>query len=292
MNSDNHISNDDFSLFALQLLPEPEMHLAALHLRECEICRTELGNIQGDLVAYAMTTEMQAPPAQARERLLAQVAREKKFIPASGAEQHQEPVLYPRSTRMLQMEPKERKPSKTAAALAWTGWAVAAGVAGLAFLQYQHGEELQQNLAAETAQAAELQTNVAESARAMQVLHTLTDSGAMQVALHIPVNPSTPPTDPEGHVAYVPTTGSLVFVATHLDPLRSDKTYELWVLPADKDGKPVPAGTFRPDANGNGSVVMPKLPNGVIAKGFAVTRQDEGGSETPTMPMVLIGAGL
>jgi hypothetical protein len=286
MTSANHLSNDDLYLFALQLLPHTETQAAALHLKDCALCRAQVGEIQGDLVEYAMTAEMQAPPSRARERLLAQVAREKKMVPVERTEQHLEPVLYPRNARMFQMEPPEERHGRTASVLAWTGWLVAAGVGAVAVLQYQHQDILQQNL---TAQTARLNETTVESERARQVLQTLTDQGAMQVALHIPVNPSAPPTDPEGHVAYQPNTGSLVFVATHLDPLQADKTYELWVLPTDKDGKPIPAGLFKPDSNGGGSVVLPELPKGVVAKGFAVTRQDAGGAATPTMPMVLFG---
>jgi anti-sigma-K factor RskA len=288
MNTGNHISNDELYLFALQLLPEAEMHSVALHMKECALCRDQVADIQGDLVAYAMTAELQAPPSQARERLLAQVAKEKKLIPVTREEQRLEPVLYPRNARMFQMEAPEERRSRTPAVLAWTGWLVAAGVAAVAVLQYQHQELLQRDL---TVQTAKLTETTAQAEKAQAVLQTLTNEGAMRVSLHIP-NPGVPPTDPEGHVAYVPTNGTLVFVATHLDPLQPSKTYELWVLPADKDGKPIPAGLFKPDANGSGSVVLPELPKGVVAKGFAVTRQDEGGSATPTMPMVLVGTEL
>ena len=42
---------------------------------------SELAEIQGDLAVYAHTVDMHSPPAQARERLMKQVAREKKAIP-------------------------------------------------------------------------------------------------------------------------------------------------------------------------------------------------------------------
>ena len=52
---------------------------------------------------------------------------------------------------------------------------------------------------------------------------------------------------------------------------------------------PIPAGTFRPDTFGNASVVMPALPAGTSAKGFAVTIENEGGSPTPTSAIILAG---
>ncbi len=78
-------------------------------------------------------------------------------------------------------------------------------------------------------------------------------------------------------------------MATHLEPAPAGKTYELWLTPVD--GKnPMSAGTFKPDAQGSASIVMPQLPKGVPAKGFGVTIENEGGSDTPTLPIVLAGA--
>ena len=54
--------------------------------------------------------------------------------------------------------------------------------------------------------------------------------------------------------------------------------------------KPVPAGTFAPDARGEAELVLPKVERPVAAKAFGVTIENEGGSETPTMPIVLAGS--
>jgi hypothetical protein len=302
MNSVNHLSEDDLYLFALQLLPEAEMQAAALHLKECEQCRAEVGEIQGDLVTYAMTAEMHAPRAEARERLLSQVAKEKKVVPVEkkveapvapkaegqGSAKVQvpvEPVMFARSSRVVEMP--EKKSRRVAPALAWIGWAVAAGAAVTAGLQFQQRKQVEQNLAADSAQIDSL---TAQTAQAKELEEALTDKQAMQVSLHVPLTArQQPKLDPEGHATYVPGKGTLVFVASHLDPLDPEKTYELWLLPADAGQAPIPAGLFKPDANGNASVVMPELPKGVTAKGFGVTVENEGGSKTPTAPIVLAG---
>jgi predicted anti-sigma-YlaC factor YlaD len=355
MENANHIAEDNLYLFALQLLPDAEMKEIALHLKDCHECRAQLGEIQGALVAYAMTAEMKTPPTEARERLLRQVGLEKKIVPIDSVEKraepvkkpietkpmevaektvaekpvelkavepvekpiemkpverteapvertsvqrmerpaepvdrHQEPVLYPRNSRMFQMDsPEERKRGRVAPILAWTGWAVAALAAVAAGVQYQQQKLLQDNLAAETAQ---LNENTAQTAGAKKVLQTLTDANAMQVSLHVPLTKGAQPKiDPEAHATYVPGKGALVFVASHLDPLLPAKTYELWLLPADPSQSPIPAGLFKPDLKGNATLVMPELPKGVSAKGFGVTVENEGGSKTPTAPIVLAG---
>lgn len=288
MNTANHITQDDLYLFALQLLPEADMKSVATHLKECAVCRTQLGEIQGDLVTYALTAESQTPPSQARERLLRQVAAEKKVIPVDPVEQHIEPVLYPRNSRMYQMDaPEEREPRRVAPVLAWVGWGVAACLAVVAGTQVDQRKLVEQDMAVVTAQ---LSQSVAQSEQAKAVMQTLQNASAIQVALHVPLNAgAVPKLDPEAHATYVPETGALVFVADHLDPLQAQKTYELWLLPAEAGQAPIPAGLFKPDEKGNASVVMPALPKGVTAKGFGVTVENDGGSKTPTAPIVLAG---
>jgi hypothetical protein len=286
MSSANHISQDDLYLFALQLLPEAEMQSFALHMKECALCRAQVADIQGDLAAYALTAELQAPPSQARERLLRQVAQEKKVVPVNRSEQEIEPVLYPRNARMFQMEAPEKDPRRGMGFAGWAGWAIAAGLLVAGGLQFQQRQKLQLDLAEES---AKLDQTTQSAAQAQQVMQTLTDAGAMQVSLHVPQKPGAAKLDPEGHATYVPGKASLVFVASHLDPLQPAKTYELWLLPAEAGAAPIPAGLFKPDANGNASVMMPALPPGVAAKGFGVTVEDEGGSQKPTAPIVLAG---
>jgi hypothetical protein len=283
----NHPSQEDLYLFALQLLPESEMQAVAAHLKECTVCRVQVAEAQGDLVAYSMTAEMKMPSPQARERLLSQVAKEKKLVPIERAEKSAEPILHPRNSRVLQMEAPEKDPRRGMGFMGWAGWAVAAGVAVAAGLQYQQRQAVERNLAVES---AKLTQTTESSAQAQQVLQTLTDATAMQVSLHVPATKGAPvKLDPEAHAVYVPSKASLVFVASHLDPLQPAKTYELWLLPEQAGMAPIPAGLFKPDASGNASVVMPALPRGVAAKGFGVTVEDEGGAQKPTAPIVLAG---
>ena len=80
-----------------------------------------------------------------------------------------------------------------------------------------------------------------------------------------------------------------MLLAGNLNPLPAHKTYELWLLPAN-GAQPMPAGTFKPDARGSAALVLSQFGDGVAAKGFAVTIEDEPGSTVPTMPIVLSGA--
>ena len=323
----NHIPEDDLVLFALQLLPEDRTRQAKLHTETCDLCREEIAKLQGDLASYAVTSEIVAPPPEARDRLMRQVAKEPKpVIPpepvsapvaiidradrpdrtdrigridrterAEPADRNAgEPIFPTRQRRGLRVEAAEEeedekrarsRPPRAPWVLAWTGWAVAAGCSFVAGLQFHQRQQIQSSIAA---QQARLDDAVKQSAHAQDVLATLTAANAMQVALHSTADIKAGTPAAVAMAAYLADKGALVFVATHMEPAPAGKTYELWLLPAD-GRNPMPAGMFKPDAQGRASVMMPQLPTGVPAKGFGVTVENEGGSDTPTLPIVLAG---
>ena len=125
----------------------------------------------------------------------------------------------------------------------------------------------------------------ADAASAQQIMDTMTDSSALRVTL----NRSQTAPVPQGRATYIADKGALIFLASNMQPLQPAKTYELWIIPAD-GRDPVPAGTFLPDQHGNASVIMPPLPKGIPAKAFGVTIEDQGGSQTPTLPIIMVGA--
>ena len=133
--------------------------------------------------------------------------------------------------------------------------------------------------------ASRLVSNLAAKAsHAQQVVEVLSAPEAQRVTLS---STKTPPW-PTAHTVYLAERGALVMEASHLKPVPAGKAYELWVMPAN-GGAPMPAGTFWPNAEGYASLVLPKLPSGVPAKGFGITIENNGGSATPTMPIVLSG---
>jgi anti-sigma-K factor RskA len=327
MNLTQHLSQEDLTLFALQLLEDAELTSALEHLEHCEQCRHDVARYQGDLVGYALAmSELHSPPAQARERLLRKVAKEKKVVampltpasaviplasrsvasasntsaplaidadPRNGHSSDGELFLASRGRRVFEAdraaddEPRTR--GGAGAFLGWAGWAIAAGLAVVAGLQFRERQNLQNDF---TAVSGRLNSTTGSLTDAQTALATMTDQGAMQVSLHVPVSGTPEPPKPEGHVAYNAQTGGLVFIAEHLAPVAAGKTYELWLIQPETNGiklPPLPAGTFKPDDRGIAHLIMPELPKGTAAAAFGVTVEDDGGSSKPTLPIILAG---
>jgi hypothetical protein len=181
--------------------------------------------------------------------------------------------------------PEDEQPNRSRALtlLGWLGWILAVGlaVAGAKFYQQEAAQSAQLG-----AQSSELARLNADAARAHQLLDALADPDAARITLT-----AKPPAkaQPLGRVTYNRANGSLIFLADDLDPLLAGKVYELWLIPAD-GRNPIPAAVFHPDNHGNASVILPDLPTGVPARDFAVTVEDEGGAQTPTLPYVLAGS--
>jgi hypothetical protein len=129
-----------------------------------------------------------------------------------------------------------------------------------------------------------IKARIAQNTRAWMLLDALTAPAAQRITL---TAGKTPPA-PSARAVYLAPRGALVLQASNMQPLPANKTYELWIIPMK--GAPMPAGMFRPDASGSGSVVLPTIPTGVQAKAFGITIENEGGADTPTMPIVLSGA--
>ena len=279
MSEQRRFTSEDLALFAMQLLSTEEMAEVSAYVAQSEEARRELAQIQGDLAIYAHTADMHTPPAQARERLMKQVAREKKAIPIDRQATEPKPVSSFTKTYTEDDLPKRGVAGKV---LPWIGWAAAAGLAATAGNLYQQRDALRGDL---VAQASRLDHVTADAAAARQVLDAMTDSSAMRVTL---TKGQTAPA-PQGRATYIASKGTLIFLANNLEPLQPNKTYELWLIPAAAGQSPIPAGTFRPDERGNASVIMPALPKGVAAKAFGVTIENDGGATSPTMPIVLVG---
>lgn len=288
MNPPDHISQDDLALFALQLLPEQEAAKVFAHLEGCEACRKQVAEFQGDLALYSLFAESQTPPVRAQERLTEQVAKEpRSALPLlQEADDLETEAPLPHHTGRLITMPELPERRSRSSVIQYLGWAVAAVFALAAFLQYQQRQAMGSEVAAAREQLAAVQSSASTSQTAVS---TLTNPGALNVTLRQPSAQGSV-AGPQGRAAYLPDRGALVFVATNMEPLKPYKVYELWLLPSKAGMLPIPAASFRPDASGSATVILPTGPKLVEVKGFGVTQEDDKSApKQPTLPILLVG---
>jgi hypothetical protein len=246
---------EDLALFALDALTGEERVKVAEHLATCPSCRLELEQLRSDTALLALTAVGPRPPQRARQRLLEAVSQEPRTVAA--------------------------KKSVGRPWLGWMGWAATAAVLVFAFSLWKENLALHDSLASADFRQVESERELAELRK---IAAPIIDPEAQRVTL---VAAKVPP-QPQGKAYYLKNRSSLVFLANNMPALPPQKAYELWLIPVD--GKPIPAGVFKPDARGNASVVNPPLPAGAIAKLFAITVENESGSPVPTSPVLMSGA--
>jgi anti-sigma-K factor RskA len=244
----------DLALYAVGALPHAEQTALEKHLSECPDCRRELQQLRGDTSLLALSVPQQIPAARARQRLMSAIAAESR----------------------------SKQTPKARASWIWVPSLAAVALALVAIVLWRQDTNLRR-------QIANLEENYSRQQEQLRsandVLATLTDPAAARFTLSAA---STPPR-PQGKAIYARNRGSLIFLATKMPALPPQKAYELWLIPAS--GAPIPAGIFKPDANGSATVINPPLPGNVEAKTFAITVEPETGSPAPTSQPIMVGSG-
>jgi anti-sigma-K factor RskA len=241
-------------LLALGALESPEREAVEAHARSCDQCSRELQRLNSDLAMLALTSEVHQPPERAKERLMNAIAREPKKITMPAGRRSHWWTLVPS--------------------------ALAIGLLFLVAALWNQNHAMQHEIEAVKREAA---MGHADAQHAAEVIKLLTARDAMHVTL---VAANAKP-QPQGKAIYSPKSGGLVFFATNFAAVPQNKAYELWLIP--QQGAPIPAGTFKPDASGSGMIMMPPMQKDMQPKAFAITIEPAGGSQTPTMPIMLMG---
>ena len=249
---------EDLALLAMGSLEGDERVALEKHLEGCSACRQELEALRGDMALFALSTSGPQPPQRAKQRLMSAIEAESRSRTVGVSDRRRSPWWAP------------------------LGWATAAAMALGVFWFWRQSDHLASEIARMQREAAARQ---AELEQAREVVATLTAKDAVVV----PVAAPNAPPQPQGKAIYRRDNARLIFVASNMPALPPQKAFELWLIPVE--GAPIPAGVFKPDAHGTAVMVHPALPAGVVAKAFAITVEPEGGSSTPTMPIVMMGAG-
>jgi anti-sigma-K factor RskA len=275
MNERLHIADTDLTLYAMGALPADEREPVEAHLRVCARCTEELRQNTLALAAYAQTTPEVALPEGARNRFLA------KLSESPQAEAMASSLPAPIQAQPVQAQERASTVRAFFNSMRWSP--VLAGA--LAVMLAAVGLDDLNKRAEIGPLIRQARHGAIDSVQLSELMELLTSPQAKKVTLHqAPV--ATPP--PEGRVIYEARTGKLLLTASNLNPLPAGKIYELWILqPGGK--KPLPAGTFEPDSTGSATMILASEPAGLAVQGFGVTIENAGGSDTPTLPIVLSG---
>ena len=74
MTGNEHISQEELALHAMQTLSEGEATAVRAHLAQCALCRDEFAGLAGDTALVGLSVPQQPLPAGARDRFLERVA--------------------------------------------------------------------------------------------------------------------------------------------------------------------------------------------------------------------------
>jgi anti-sigma-K factor RskA len=251
---------DDLALYALNELTGSERQEFEQHLETCASCRREVQALRGDLGLLALSTAGPNPPARSKEQLMRAIAAEPRGVSAPVAE----------------------KSRRRGFGWAWIPTLAAVALLLLAAALKLDNARLEEDLASLTS----LHRNTSsELAKAEEKLGLLSAPDAVQVSLSAQAEPH----KPHGTAIYSPSQKRMMLMASNLAPVPAGKAYELWVIPME--GAPIPSGMFKPDEHGNAMMMDHVMPEGVVAKAFAVTLEDEAGSDKPTSPILIVGVG-
>lgn len=245
---------DDVTLYVLDALDAGERLAIEKHLEECSACRTEVERLRDDFALLALSASGPTPPPRCRERLLDAIRNEPPHAPV-----------------------RARTRSGWLNAL---GWAAAAAAMIVVIWLAGQKRRLQGQVATLQARSTAAQQQLPE---ARELATLLTSASAEHFTL---VASNTAP-QPGGRAIYDPASGTLVFIASNIPAIPSQKIYELWLIPTS--GAPVPAGVFKPNGRGTATVIKPPLPSGLDAKTFAITIEPEAGSSAPTSQPIMVG---
>jgi anti-sigma-K factor RskA len=258
---------EDFELYLLGVLDGNDHDEMKAHLAGCAECRAKLGQASELLAKLGMAAPESEPDPAVRQRIVESLVRGGSKPAAAN--------------KVVPIRVETRTPL-------WA-WLCAAAclvaiVAGVWLMR--ENSRLSAQVAELEQSRRQLEASMADmrvaAARAQAVLDVMTGPQTVEVEL----SPKSVHPEPHGKTFYNRSRG-LLFYAANLNTVPSNRTYQLWLIPAQ--GSPVSAGVFNTDAQGNGQLILPSIPQGLTAKAFAVTEEPAGGVPAPTGTILLIG---
>jgi anti-sigma-K factor RskA len=250
---------EDFDLYALGALDGDEKQAFESHVATCAACSEKLAEAQGRMALLTFAAPTVQPSPGVKEKLMRQVV----------------------STSTGRGGTFAVMPSKQPGMFAGWMWALvplSGGFACALVFLWLHTLQLDTQIDALKAREQQQEAQIAQQQAVVDML------GAKDTVV---VSLAEQKQQPLGtaRVLYNAKRGMLVYNGT-LPPAPADKSYQLWLVPAS--GAPISAGVFE-SSDGSTDRIVVQVPQGTVAKAFAVTLEPRGGKPAPTGPFVLLG---
>ncbi|HXT68670.1 MAG TPA: anti-sigma factor [Vicinamibacterales bacterium] len=261
--------------YALGALDADEQREVSAHVATCAECAAEAGALGRVVEGIGLDAAPVTPPPALKGRVLARIEQEREGRVPSLARMPVTPSQAPAA------RPFWAHGLALAASLA-----LAVGASAYAWALRSEISTLRGDVAATSEEAAKLRGELAslrrnwvEVTRAMDVLRA-------PDMLKVDLKGQAPAPGSTGRAFWSRSAG-LTFTADNLPALPPGRVYQLWSI---KGSVATGAGTFTPDARGSASVTTSVAAGAEVPDAFGVTIEPAGGSATPTMPIVLVGA--
>lgn len=271
---------------ALGALAAGEARSLESHLATCDDCRAELAQWLDTSAVLAYSAPRVEPSPALRSRLLENI-RAQQSKSTDGATKHSGDAVAettgqtsPAATNVIKMPEHAR--------VRWSAGqrygALAASVAFAAFIValvmlWNQNRSMQAEMARLN---GDLQTTQERLKREQEISRMFTAPDTRLATL------TGTEMAPRAHarLAYNKS-GAAMMVADELPPAPAGKDYQIWFI---AEGKPVPGGVFKPDAQGHVEMhdQVPAAARGATA--FAITLEPQGGTPAPTGEKYLLGA--
>jgi anti-sigma-K factor RskA len=261
---ERHANPEDPDLYALGALDGEEKQAFEAHVRTCSACARDLKTAQQRVALLGLAAPAVAPPPSVKESLMRRARAER----APEAVRRQEAVRPERLRGFAWLTP--------AFGVATVFFATLAALIWMKDVRDNRRiDELQSQLALAQSRTVEIAKAAEETDELVGV------PGTMQVALAQQLGSAAG----RAGVLYNSRMG-MVMYAGQMAPAPEGKSYQLWVVPST--GAPISLGVF--SATDSNVAMSAHVPQGTVAKAFAVTVEPRGGMPQPTGPKVLVGA--
>jgi anti-sigma-K factor RskA len=271
LSNGEHIRLEELELFALGAFLKDEAEALQAHVSGCEECAKKLKQARGSAAVLAFAVKQDHPAGTVKAELMARIRANRE------AEEH---FAWPSK---IQGPAEDRGKAKPETKTHWWTWVLVPAAVALALVSF--GLSWQNRR-----MAAELQKErlaAASLIRDREQIEKLVGMLAAPDTVTVKLAGTGDTASASGLVKFNAKEG-IVLYAAELPRLPADKSYQMWVVPAN--GAPISAGLLGPGGHAWGNMWTAEVPPNTQAKAFAVTIEPAGGMPQPTGPKVLLGA--